>query len=585
MPSARWAATSLMKKSTKRKNIYRLSLPLLLVAIVVIFFILPLIPPSEELKQHCVADLKYERCYALMIDGKPVLYLNNLNRGSMWTSISTHPDSITWAQTQLKGCWINKFLALPYSRGRMVAENPDRDADSLLNAMNDRIGIVIDNNIRLMETDSKRLKRVVRQLKYYLDVHNVNDEGYNAIATIAEKAGKTRHNREQALAILKGIRPGQRVELKQLQRYTLLYNDTAGTIKRHPCQILDDAYGQRLYTLQTKGHFMPDSAQSIYHHFLTSDFVNGILRTSPIPAPDFVYQGEESDGKRNGHGILIDDRCNEYYDGMWENDLRNGFGIAIDSLGKFRVGEWKDDQYKGERLVYTNERIYGIDISRYQHDVGKKHYAIDWDKMRITHLGTISKKRVKGDVSYPVSFVYIKCSEGISVLNRYYQADCNAARKRGMHVGAYHFFSTKTDVTQQANFFLANADIRQGDFPPVLDLEPYPSQIDEMGGEEVMFSRVRTWLQVVEKRTGMKPILYVNQMFVNKYLTHARDILRNYRVWIARYGEYKPEVRLVFWQLSPDGRVEGIRGDVDINVFNGYQDQWEDFINGLKQGD
>ena len=203
--------------------------------------------------------------------------------------------------------------------------------------------------------------------------------------------------------------------------------------------------------------------------------------------------------------------------------------------------------------------------------------------MRITHLGTISKKRVEGNIDYPVSFVYIKCSEGISVLNRYYRADCNAARKRGMHVGAYHFFSTKTNVTQQANYFLANADIRQGDFPPVLDLEPYPSQINEMGGEDVLFSRVRTWLQIVEKRTGMKPILYVNQMFVNKYLTHARDILRNYRVWIARYGEYKPEVRLVFWQLSPDGRVAGIRGDVDINVFNGYQDQWEDFLEGLKQ--
>ena len=41
-----------MKKSTKRKNIYRLSLPLLLVAIVVVFFLLPLIPPSDERKEH-----------------------------------------------------------------------------------------------------------------------------------------------------------------------------------------------------------------------------------------------------------------------------------------------------------------------------------------------------------------------------------------------------------------------------------------------------------------------------------------------------------------------------------------------------
>ena len=49
-------------------------------------------------------------------------------------------------------------------------------------------------------------------------------------------------------------------------------------------------------------------------------------------------------------------------------------------------------------------------------------------------------------------------------------------------------------------------------------------------------------------------------------------------MWIARYSEYKPDVRLTYWQLCPDGRVAGIQGDVDINVFNGYQNQFEAFL-------
>jgi lysozyme len=32
------------------------------------------------------------------------------------------------------------------------------------------------------------------------------------------------------------------------------------------------------------------------------------------------------------------------------------------------------------------------------------------------------------------------------------------------------------------------------------------------------------------------------------------------------------------WQLSSTGRVKGITGDVDINVFNGYADQWQEFL-------
>ena len=83
---------------------------------------------------------------------------------------------------------------------------------------------------------------------------------------------------------------------------------------------------------------------------------------------------------------------------------------------------------------------------------------------------------------------------------------------------------------------------------------------------------------MVERFTGVKPILYVNQMFVNKYLSKQADLKRVYCVWIARYSEYKPDVKLTYWQLSSDGRVAGIQGDVDINVFNGYQSQFESYL-------
>ena len=76
----------------------------------------------------------------------------------------------------------------------------------------------------------------------------------------------------------------------------------------------------------------------------------------------------------------------------------------------------------------------------------------------------------------------------------------------------------------------------------------------------------------------LQEVCLVNQKFVNNYLVQAPDIKRDYQVWIARYGEYKPDVKLALWQLCPDGRVTGIRGEVDINVFNGYKSQFEEFL-------
>lgn len=93
-----------------------------------------------------------------------------------------------------------------------------------------------------------------------------------------------------------------------------------------------------------------------------------------------------------------------------------------------------------------------------------------------------------------------------------------------------------------------------------------------------MFKHVRAWLSTVYKHIGVRPILYISQMFTKKYLPLAIDIQGDYFVWIARYGEYKPEIKLTYWQLSPDGKVRGIHGDVDINVFNGYKNQYELFL-------
>lgn len=295
-----------------------------------------------------------------------------------------------------------------------------------------------------------------------------------------------------------------------------------------------------------------------------------------------VYRGEFSRRlMASGHGSYHD-RMGTHYEGQWKNDRRMGFGFSSQNR-YFRIGEWKNDVYKGERLNYTSERIYGIDLSKHQHIKGKRRYGIDWAQLRITHLGSLSKKNVSGHVDYKVSFIFIKSTEGTTILNPFYLTDYRAARAHGYPVGTYHFFSHRTSGADQAEAFLKHSKFQTGDLPPVLDLEPLPVQVAQMGGAVAMWRRVRNWLQIVEKRTGMRPILYISQTFVNRYLDAAPDIKHDYPVWIARYGEYKPDVKLWVWQLAPDGRVRGIHGEVDINVFNGYNDEFKQWLNTVRK--
>ena len=295
-----------------------------------------------------------------------------------------------------------------------------------------------------------------------------------------------------------------------------------------------------------------------------------------------VYDGEMDEKFRaNGYGKFIDS-LNTYYEGQWKDGERTGFGFSSQHR-YFRVGEWLHDVYKGERLNYTSERVYGIDLSKYQHIHGKKLHTIDWDRLRITHLGSLSKKNVSGNIDFKVSFIFIKSTEGASLMNPYYNADYAAARKRGYPVGTYHYFTHRTSGARQAWYFLSHSHFKKGDLPPVLDLEPLPSQVKKMGGAVNMWKRVRNWLQIVEKKTGMRPILYVSQTFVNRWLDAAPDIKRDYPVWIARYGDYKPDIKLWIWQLAPDGKVRGIAGHTDINVFNGYRNEFKHWLSTVSK--
>ena len=298
-----------------------------------------------------------------------------------------------------------------------------------------------------------------------------------------------------------------------------------------------------------------------------------------------TYEGEfNAQLERHGSGVWRG-ADGTFYCGEWEHGRRQGFGFAVGERKMVRAGIWKNDNFRGEQMIYTADRVYGIDISRYQHESGRKRYGIDWGKLRISSLGAANAARIRGHQDYPVSFVYIKASQGIKIKNRYYAADVAACRKKDICVGAYHFFTTNRDGLAQAKFFMKTAKPRKGDLPPVLDVEPSDAQIAAMGGSKVMFREILEWMNHVRAQCGTNPVLYVSQSFVNKYMDHAPEELGRYQVWIARYGEYKPYVHLLYWQLSPRGRVTGIRGDVDINVFNGSKEQFKDYVttHGVKR--
>jgi len=200
-------------------------------------------------------------------------------------------------------------------------------------------------------------------------------------------------------------------------------------------------------------------------------------------------------------------------------------------------------------VTYPEGKVRGIDVSHYQEE-------IDWKRLR--------KAQLQG---MPVSFIFVKATEGTDIIDENFNQNFFNARKNNIVRGAYHFYSTKTPAARQARFFCKIVQLEDDDLPPVLDVE----QIGDLTPKKLR-TEVKTWLDLVERHYGVTPILYTSYKFKTSYL-NTKDFDR-YPYWIAHYYvdslTYKGPWH--FWQHTDVGKIDGIRGYVDVNIFNGTYD-------------
>jgi lysozyme len=202
--------------------------------------------------------------------------------------------------------------------------------------------------------------------------------------------------------------------------------------------------------------------------------------------------------------------------------------------------------------------VHGIDVSRYQ---GK----IDWASVR----------------SAGTDFAFIKATEGGDRVDDYFREHWNGARRAGIPRGAYHFYYFCRPASEQAEWFIRNVPRDSSALPPILDMEwnPQSPTCKLRPPAETVRSEMRTFLTMVEKHYGKKPIIYTSIDFFddNKLASFT-----GYPYWLRsvadhpadRYGSHP----FTFWQYTGTGVVPGIRGNADINVFNGSHGAWKKWL-------
>jgi lysozyme len=195
--------------------------------------------------------------------------------------------------------------------------------------------------------------------------------------------------------------------------------------------------------------------------------------------------------------------------------------------------------YSPDRVRYA---VRGIDVSRHQG-------SIDW-------------ARVAAD---DVAFAIIKATEGGDFVDALFKSNVDAARAAGLAVGAYHFFTLCRAGVEQAANFLAQVDPGKVALPPAIDLE-YEGNCSARPDAAVVGAELSAFLEKVEAAFGKPAILYVTYGFYNDYYSSLpkRPLWTRWIAWPPPGNEW------TLWQYNDRGRVDGITGDVDLNVLNTY---------------
>lgn len=196
-----------------------------------------------------------------------------------------------------------------------------------------------------------------------------------------------------------------------------------------------------------------------------------------------------------------------------------------------------------------NMELKGIDVSSWQ---GKP----DWPK--------VSNSGVK----FAILRIHQKSGVDTSFEHNY-----KGCKSNGILIGGYKYSYalTPAQAIDEAENLISVLGGRGLDFPVFYDLEW--SQQRSLGKQAIENIAVAFLTRI--KKAGYKVGIYCNLDWYNNVLT---DALKQYDCWIARYpasdnGSVQERLRPnagVGWQYSSKGKVPGISGNVDMDVF--YKD-------------
>lgn len=216
--------------------------------------------------------------------------------------------------------------------------------------------------------------------------------------------------------------------------------------------------------------------------------------------------------------------------------------------------------YGRKNYIISGQRVskQGIDVSSFQGEIDWQRVKEDGIEFAIIRLG------------------YRGYGTGRIMLDDYYEANIQGALDAGLEVGVYFFSQavSEEEAVEEAQVVLEHIRNYNLTYPIIYDAEEIPSDTARTDGLTVrqLTDNAIAFCEYIEA-AGYPSMIYSNKRWLLTKLDLER--LTDYDIWFAGYiniPEYPYDFKM--WQYTESGTVDGIEGNVDMNIsFMEYRSQ------------
>lgn len=339
----------------------------------------------------------------------------------------------------------------------------------------------------------------------------------------------------------------------------VVINDTNDNINNIEKYNIYDPSGQNL--LASTEDFSPDMTDWSFlncdscYFIVTEELREQCFIWFPSSSGDYIIYDEliKLSGDMDEDGVISDSDItilNDYLLSRKEFDIKEFLTADVTRDGHINVFDsvllrrlYGERSEPDEPVFEDKDQYVGIDVSRWQG-------SIDWEKVKADNI----------------DFAIIRAGYGrlASQKDVYFDENIVNAQAAGMDCGVYwySYATTPEEAIEEAEACYEVIKDYKLSYPVAFDIED-SSQVNL--SNDVINEIIYNFCSTLEDK-GYYVSVYSYAYFLNTKL--SAENLKRYDIWVAHYGVDEPSFdgKYGMWQYTSSGNVNGIDGNVDMNI-------------------